>query len=214
MLDRIKREDQARPSGSPGEEMIEIPRKHQRVQLPDFPVPFRYIPREIMYEIIRILYEHGVENVRNFRLISAAMNAALGPQWVAPIRFCLILDEYQVNQWAPYHYIRILTVVGNQRLHILPRNLARLTFGFYFNQPVNDIVWPQSITHLTFGYRFDQPVDAERLPQSVTHLTFGWHFNQSIDVDRLPPNIQVLSLARSYPHPIAAPNNRFRIERR
>jgi hypothetical protein len=49
---------------------------------------------------------------------------------------------------------------------------------------------PKGLTHLTFGYKFNQPVD--NLPKGLTHLTFGYYFNQP--VDNLPKNIYLLKL--------------------
>jgi len=61
----------------------------------------------------------------------------------------------------------------------IPSSVSHLIFGFRFNQPIKDIT-PSSVTHLTFGELFDQPIN-NCIPSSVSHLTFGWHFNQPIN---------------------------------
>ena len=45
---------------------------------------------------------------------------------------------------------------------------------------------PTTITHLTFGYYFDQPLDD--LPNSITHLTLGDCFNEKLD--HLPDSVK------------------------
>ena len=65
----------------------------------------------------------------------------------------------------------------------LPSNLRHLTFGYYFNQKVDNL--PSKLTHLSFGGLFSQEVD--NLPENITHLTFGYWFNQK--VDNLPQNL-------------------------
>ncbi len=67
------------------------------------------------------------------------------------------------------------------------RNLTHITFSDAFDQPVDGLL-PSSITHLTFGYNFNQLVDD--LPPSITHLRFGGCFNRC--VDHLPPSIRHL----------------------
>lgn len=66
--------------------------------------------------------------------------------------------------------------------------VTELIFGFYFNQTFG---LPVSLTHLTFGYIFNQNVD--QLPVSLTHLTFGSDFNQS--VYQLPSSLTHLTFA-------------------
>jgi len=78
----------------------------------------------------------------------------------------------------------------------LPNGITHLTFGEFFNQPVDKL--PDSITHLTFGEFFDQPVD--KLPASITHLTFGEFFDQP--VDKLPTSITHLTLGYEFNKPI------------
>jgi hypothetical protein len=61
----------------------------------------------------------------------------------------------------------------------IPQKITHLTFGFYFNNPINNCI-PSFVTHLTFGYYFNQPIN-DCIPSSVTHLSFGWFFDQSIN---------------------------------
>ena len=60
---------------------------------------------------------------------------------------------------------------------LIPDCVTHLEFGFYFNQPVNNL--PNSITHLNFGYCFNQSVN--NLPSSITHLEIGGKFNKSVE---------------------------------
>jgi hypothetical protein len=77
-----------------------------------------------------------------------------------------------------------------------PSRLTHLTFGYWFNQPVDHL--PASLTHLEFGYWFDQPVD--HLPASLTQLTLRGRFNQP--VDRLPASLTHLTLKGRFNQPV------------
>lgn len=95
--------------------------------------------------------------------------------------------------------------------------LSSITFGYYFNRPVNHL--PPTLKRLHFGYNFNQPVNC--LPPSLTVLHCGFLFNQFVDflpltlkkfslgtcftnkVDRLPPSLTHLIISNSrFNHPI------------
>jgi hypothetical protein len=99
-----------------------------------------------------------------------------GNSWVTDVKFINWFDE---------------EVDG--RLH---SKIKRLTFGWDFNQPVDNL--PPSLTHLTLGYAFDRSVN--QLPATLTHLTFGSYFNQS--VDNLPPALTHLTLGTYFDQPV------------
>ena len=77
-------------------------------------------------------------------------------------------------------------------------HITHLTFGYYFNQQIDNDKLPPNITHLTFGWHFNQPID--NLPQSITYLSFGFNFNQP--VNKLPLNITHLFFGEYFDHPV------------
>jgi len=81
----------------------------------------------------------------------------------------------------------------------LPKHITHLTFGFHFNQPINDYI-PKSVTHLTFDCLFNQPING-CVPDSVTHLTFGHHFNQPIN-NCIPNSVTHLTFGLYFNRPI------------
>ena len=89
-----------------------------------------------------------------------------------------------LNKWLPKN-VNCLTFgySFNQTVDNLPRMITHLNFGWNFNQTVDNL--PHIITHLKFGENFNQTVD--NLPHMITHLIFGGYFNQS--VDNLPNSI-------------------------
>ena len=76
--------------------------------------------------------------------------------------------------------------------------ITKLTFGEYFNSPVNHL--PSTLKHVTFGKYFNQPVNY--LPPTLTQLTFGYMsiFNQP--VDNLPSTLTYLTLGRTFNQPV------------
>jgi hypothetical protein len=81
---------------------------------------------------------------------------------------------------------------------ILPSLLTHLTFGYYFNQPITSGVLPSSLIHLTFGDWFDQPIEPDVLPSSITHLKFGVHFNKPITPGVLPCSLTHLTFGSHF----------------
>ena len=59
-------------------------------------------------------------------------------------------------------------------------SLQQLTFGYMFDQPINEVVWPASLEELTFGDSFNQPINEVVWPASLQQLTFEYGFNQPI----------------------------------
>ncbi len=60
----------------------------------------------------------------------------------------------------------------------IPASVTHLTFGRYFNQPINIGTIPANVTHLSFCEKFNQPIYPGTIPANVTHLSFGQDFNQ------------------------------------
>lgn len=77
----------------------------------------------------------------------------------------------------------------------IPGTVTHLTFGWTFNSSVRDQI-PRSVTHLKFGTCFDSSV-RDSIPQSVTHLAFGWIFNQPID-DSIPDSVTHLTFGTNF----------------
>ena len=97
------------------------------------------------------------------------------------IKFCvLFFAKVRIKDIIHLSYFHQFSdVIMSDTNDPLPKHIIHLTFGEYFNKPINGCI-PNSVTHLTFGTYFDQPINS-CIPNSVTHLTFGWNFNQQIN---------------------------------
>jgi len=95
-------------------------------------------------------------------------------------------------------YDNFINVIVND-LVTLPLHIKDLTFGHFFDKPINDYI-PSCVTHLTFGTRFNQPING-CIPLGVTHLTFCHFFNQPIN-DCIPSSVTNLTFLGNYQHPI------------
>jgi hypothetical protein len=78
----------------------------------------------------------------------------------------------------------------------LPTNLRSLTFGEDFNQPLHEI--PSCLTELEFGSNFNQPFPPGTLPLSLRVLVFGEQFRQSLPANVLPARLRKLALPIAY----------------
>ena len=56
-------------------------------------------------------------------------------------------------------------------------NSSCLTFGYSFNQQLDQYSIPSSVRRLTFGHNFNQVLDQYSIPSSITYLTFGYSFS-------------------------------------
>lgn len=74
----------------------------------------------------------------------------------------------------------------------LPMHVTHLTFGSFFNQPVDGYI-PYGVTHLKFGGNFNRSV--YKLPSSVTHLELGCSFKHSIE--NIPSSVTHLTCDKS-----------------
>merc|ERR1712050_515633 len=70
-----------------------------------------------------------------------------------------------------------------------------LTFGYKFNQSLDNIALPGSLQTLTFSHCFNQSLDNVALPGTLQTLTFGDLFNQSLDNVALPGTLQALNFS-------------------
>ncbi len=78
----------------------------------------------------------------------------------------------------------------------LPETLHRLTFGVWFNQAL--VKLPQNLRILELGHTFNQSLDQVTLPSNLHTLTFGFRFNQSLNQATLPPKLQTLTFRRRF----------------
>jgi FNIP Repeat len=78
--------------------------------------------------------------------------------------------------------------------------LISLSFGMYFNQPVDFLVKAPNLKFLSFDMMFNQPISIYCLPPSLTHLVLGSNFTQPIS--SFPPTLTHLSLGVNFNHPL------------
>ena len=94
--------------------------------------------------------------------------------------------EFLKHEW----FYNCLTNVLVDYLYKLPYSITRLTFGFNFNQSIENII-PDSVIWLTFGFCFNQSIQRS-VPNSVKYLEFGYHFNQPI-FGSIPNSVKYLT---------------------
>jgi len=99
-----------------------------------------------------------------------------------------IVDHKVAEQFAGSISIkyRSATVECVDQLETLPPTLTHLTFGYWFDQPLDNVTFPLTLTHLTFGNWFNQPLDNVTLPST---LTLSEQYNRSLDC--LPSHVTV-----------------------
>jgi hypothetical protein len=81
--------------------------------------------------------------------------------------------------------------------------LVRLTFGYYFKDPITEGLLPVSLQQLNFGNCFNQPIAQGVLPAGLQQLSFGFRFNRPIAVGVLPGSLQQLTFGNDFNQPIA-----------
>lgn len=78
-----------------------------------------------------------------------------------------------------------------------PTSLRQLSFGFHFNQAVNDeVVWPPNLKELSFGGSFAQPVENVVLPDRLESLAFLHNSSQDLQGLALPTSLKTLTVGR------------------
>src|SRR5690606_16716268 len=92
-----------------------------------------------------------------------------------------------------------IDVLVPDKTSILPLNIQYLTFGYNFNENIDDYI-PLTVTHLTFGMFFNQPIK-NCIPSSVTHLTFESYFDQCIE-NCIPSSVTHLNFDNKFNKPI------------
>src|SRR5439155_1094000 len=94
----------------------------------------------------------------------------------------IIQKVHNVESIQPLLQLSIVTlaILGpdvHHPLYRLPSWVTNISFGFHFNQSVNNL--PGSVTVITFGPVFHRAVDS--LPAGDTNNEFGYHFNEAVD---------------------------------
>jgi hypothetical protein len=98
--------------------------------------------------------------------------------------------------------IRSWMGVKNEPIARMLPSLQSLTFGYNFNENIDNLLLPSSLQQLTFGNDFNQSVDNLKLPVSLKQLTFGHDFNQRIDHLKLPASLEQLTFGYCFDQPV------------
>ena len=56
----------------------------------------------------------------------------------------------------------------------MPENLTDLTFGYNFNQKIEQNTLPENLMTITFGYCFNQKLEPDILPHNLFNINFNW----------------------------------------
>ena len=88
--------------------------------------------------------------------------------------------------------------ISNMCLQNLPKSLQSLTFGWAFNESLEQVHLPNNLQSLTSGNGFNQSLEQVTLPTSLQSLTIGDGFNQSLEKVALPDNLQCLTFGRCF----------------
>ena len=112
------------------------------------------------------------------------------------IFFTLICIKNIIHLSYFHQFTNVIMLDTNE---FLPKHVTHLTFGYYFNQPINSCI-PESVTNLTFGGHFNQPING-CIPDSVTHLTFDCNFDQPIN-GCIPESVTHLTFGDCFNQPI------------
>jgi hypothetical protein len=91
----------------------------------------------------------------------------------------------------------------DRSLRRLPATLQHLTFGFHFNQSLENTELPNSLRTLTFGNCFNQSLEGVTLPSSLKSLRFGDAFNRSLEGVKLPDSLEDLAFGRAFDQSLA-----------
>jgi len=98
-----------------------------------------------------------------------------------------------------WHSITVLTDVDTLAIACpFPHNLCALSFGFGFNQSMENVALPAGLQSLTFGQFFDQSMENVALPAGLQSLTFGNGFDQRMENVALPAGLQNLTFGDDF----------------
>jgi len=86
-------------------------------------------------------------------------------------------------------------------------NITHLTFGFKFNQYIDNLEGLVNLTHLTFGHGFNKPINSLKNLVNLTNLNFGHRFNKPIDSLENLVNLTNLNFGHRFDQPIDSLKN-------
>jgi hypothetical protein len=115
----------------------------------------------------------------------------------------LVVGKYQPEMHklpSCLKYLTLSDVLVHQIDDILPEGLIELTFGMYYDNPINRL--PLGLKKIVFGVLFNQCLNS-CIPNGCEHLEFGDGFNQPIMLGDIPPTIKYLSFGRYFNQSIA-----------
>src|SRR3990170_3444586 len=146
-----------------------------------------------------VLHYKGV-SINSLRLVNKQMGYGLFDLWLRSN----IFNVTKITHVEPKikKKIRKLSNVIEVEDFAFFVNLTHLTFGYGFNQPLQQGIFPNSLTHLIFGFNFNQPLQQGVLPNFLTHLTFGDGFNQSLQQGVLSNSLTHLTFGNWFDLPI------------
>lgn len=108
-------------------------------------------------------------------------------------------------------YVQNISTLGQ-----IPDTIERMTFGYYYNQPLvnrGKNILPSGLKELELGCKFDnyqhlvlpknliklklckyeKPIEKLELPDTLEHLEISWGFNHPLDQNSLPKNLKFFS---------------------
>ncbi|CAM9556584.1 unnamed protein product [Ectocarpus fasciculatus] len=125
---------------------------------------------------------HWLTEVRFGESVSLSVG---GIVWPASLRRLAIKPSFEIRDMA------------------WPVRLEHLALEGRFDQSISDVEWPDSLQELTFGYYFNHPIDEiGEKATGLRELTLGWNFDQSLAGVALPKNLEVLTIAGVYNRPL------------
>ncbi|KAM9971779.1 hypothetical protein ACTFIW_011762 [Dictyostelium discoideum] len=116
--------------------------------------------------------------------------------------------EYLQNIRFSFYFDEPLSIINfKNNNNIFPNSVKKITFGYSFNQAINQYSFSpnsSSLTSLEFGESFNQDIQINSLPPSLTCLKFGKNFNCPLSLGVLPlsGNLKSISFGLSYNQPI------------
>lgn len=101
-----------------------------------------------------------------------------------------------------WYFISMYCRMNPKRLKVLPGGLkpATRTFGYHFNQSLENVTLPSSIKSIFFGRDFNQSLLNVIWPTELQSLTLGDKFNQSLEQVKFPEGLESLEFGRDFNH--------------
>jgi hypothetical protein len=191
---------------------------HSNEQVPDLrEIDVTQMPRDVWDLVSRFL---SLEDLKNLSQVNRALVQRMRVLIMSKFRFIVsgTLADFRALGWT--RACLNIRLIRRESVPLLSKDdvFLDIVLPKDFNASVNNISWPSRLTHLTFGQFFDQPVDhlpaslthlvlevgfkqtVDHLPSSLTHLVLGDHFNRP--VDRLPASLTHLTFGSWFNQPV------------